>query len=143
MTIKSLGYEGDLTPKEAWDMLSRDAQAQLIDCRTQPEWDFVGVPDLRVLDKRAFFIPWQVYPHMQQNEHFAAELKNQGLLPENRLLFICRSGGRSRMAAIAMTSSDFPHCYNVVQGFEGDRNEQGHRSHQNGWKYHQLPWSQD
>ena len=140
---ENLGYKGDVVPAAAWAMLKKEPKAQLVDCRTEAEWRYVGVPDLSALSKRAVFVAWQLYPHMQQNGAFAEQLREQGLGEKDPLLFICRSGGRSRMAAIAMQAQGFSQCYNVAYGFEGDRDDKGHRAQHNGWKYDQLPWLQD
>jgi rhodanese-related sulfurtransferase len=46
-----MSYAGDVSPADAWKALSQDSKAMLVDVRTQPEWNFVGVPDLRSLGK--------------------------------------------------------------------------------------------
>lgn len=136
-------YAGNLSPKEAWELLSSDPKARLVDVRTMPEWTFVGVPDLKSLDKQLYFIPWQLHPNMQQNPEFADQVRSSGVEHDDPLLFICRSGGRSRMAAIAMTGQRFTRCYNVTFGFEGDHDAAGHRGKENGWKVDGLPWVQE
>ena len=66
-------YAGDVSPREAWDLLATEANAVLVDVRTQPEWSFVGQPDLTRLGKRAVPLSWQVYPGMQVDAAFAAQ----------------------------------------------------------------------
>jgi len=139
----TLGYKGDVSPRQAWDMLSREKNAYLVDCRTDAEWRFVGIPDTRPLNKKTLFIPWQLYPHMQHNDAFIKDIKEYGVKEDDTILFLCRSGGRSRMAAIALHAQGFHNCYNVKDGFEGDANDDGQRSLLNGWKYDKLPWVQD
>ena len=136
-------YAGDLSPKETWELLSSDPKARLVDVRTVPEWTFVGVPDLKTLNKQPYFIPWQIFPNMQQNPEFTDQVRSSGAEADDSLLFICRSGGRSRMAAIAMTGQGFTRCYNVASGFEGDHDAEGHRGKENGWKVDGLPWVQE
>jgi len=136
-------YAGDLSPKETWEILSSDPKARLVDVRTVPEWAFVGVPDLKPLDKQPYFIPWQIFPNMQQNPEFTDQVRSSGAEADDPLLFICRSGGRSRMAAIAMTGQGFTRCYNVASGFEGDHDAKGHRGKESGWKVDGLPWAQE
>ncbi|MFO7579762.1 MAG: rhodanese-like domain-containing protein, partial [Nitrosomonas halophila] len=58
------------------------------------------------------------------------------------LMFICRSGNRSDHAATIMSQNGFPDCYNILEGFEGDKDESGHRGRKNGWKAAGLPWVQ-
>ena len=58
------------------------------------------------------------------------------------VLFLCRSGARSRSAAIALTAAGFSRAYNIVGGFEGDLDGDRHRGQTNGWKAAGLPWKQ-
>lgn len=135
-------YAGDVSSTEAWNNLSSDPVAQLIDVRTQPEWSFVGVPDLGKLGKRPLFVSWQIYPEMSINPRFAEELRAQGAAPGQSLYFICRSGARSRAAAKAMTAAGFSPCFNVAGGFEGDLDAEKHRGRLGGWKAAGLAWTQ-
>ena len=139
----SYDYAGDLSPLEAWQRLEDDPTAQLIDVRTDAEWVFVGRPDLRGLGKEVLFLPWQRFPDGQRNPDFVARLKDEGFLEDQTLLFICRSGQRSLYAAKALAAEGFRKCYNVAQGFEGDKDTDGHRGKAGGWKVANLPWVQD
>jgi rhodanese-related sulfurtransferase len=132
----------DVAPKEAWEALQRDPHAQLVDVRTQPEWAFVGLPDLGEVGKQPVLIPWQVYPAMQVNAAFPDHLRQAGLAPESKLYFLCRSGARSQAAAAAAQAAGFAHAYNVADGFEGPPDEDGHRGTVAGWKADGLPWHQ-
>src|SRR5262249_2079111 len=133
-TSVTANYAGDVSPREAWEMLSSDPRAVLIDVRTQPEWSFVGVPDLSELGKRVVPLSWQAYPGMAIDPDFAARLAE--LVPDRAapMLFICRSGARSRAAAMAMTAQGYGRCYNVGTGFEGNHDAQRHRGRVAGWK---------
>lgn len=134
---KALGltYKGALTPQEAHDILRLAPGAKLVDVRTHAEWDWVGrIPD-------AVEIPWMLYPELELNEHFVAQLKRQ-VDPEAMVLFICRSGQRSHYAAEAATQQGYGDCYNVLEGFEGDKDANGHRGHIGGWRKAGLPWHQ-
>ncbi|MGH7006469.1 MAG: rhodanese-like domain-containing protein [Alphaproteobacteria bacterium] len=136
-------YAGDVTPQQAFEAIKRDPGAALIDCRTQPEWSFVGVPDLRASGRQPVLVEWQTYPGMAANPGFAAEIARAGITKGRPLYFLCRSGARSRSAAIAMTSAGYGPCYNVAGGFEGNRDSAGHRGTVEGWKAAGLPWRQD
>jgi len=142
MPTTSLSYAGDITPVEAWQRLSNEARATLIDVRTQAEWMYVGVPDLASLDRQPLLISWQLFPAMNRNEAFAQQLEAQGVKRDDSLLFLCRSGVRSRAAAELMTSLGFTHSYNVSDGFEGPLDEGRHRGATLGWKASGLPWIQ-
>jgi rhodanese-related sulfurtransferase len=138
-----MAYAGDLRPAEAWAMLEGEPAAQLIDVRTHPEWTFVGVPDLNGIGKQPAFVSWQIYPTMQKNPAFADEVRRIAPSVDAPLLFICRSGARSRSAAEAMTTLGYRRCYNVAEGFEGNSDPEGHRGRHAGWKAAGLPWVQD
>lgn len=132
----------DIGPKETWKILAEDPQAALVDVRTDAEWNFVGLPDLSRLGKQPVLIPWQVYPTMQVNTHFADHLHKAGLTPLHRIFFICRSGARSLAAGQAAQAAGFPHAHNVADGFEGPVDTDGHRGTVAGWKADGLPWRQ-
>jgi rhodanese-related sulfurtransferase len=138
-----MSYAGDLKPTEAWKLLTENRGAQLVDVRTRPEWMFVGLPDLTSLGRRAVLQSWQVFPGMEIDANFTAELADQLADKDAPLLFICRSGGRSRAAAQAMTAAGYRHCYNVAEGFEGNPDTERHRGKMGGWKAAGLPWVQD
>jgi rhodanese-related sulfurtransferase len=139
-------YAGDLGLVEAWDLMAQDPKAQLIDVRTFAEWNFVGLPDLSGLQRRAHCIEWQSYPTMQPNPNFTADaaeaLQASGAGGQTPILFLCRSGARSRAAAMAMTRAGFEKAFNIAGGFEGDLDGDGHRGQANGWKATGLPWRQ-
>lgn len=139
-------YAGDISCQEAWEILGADAKAQLVDVRTTAEWTFVGLPDLSALDRRVLTVEWQSYPSMAVNPDFVAQagelLAGAGATAETPVLFLCRSGGRSRSAAIAMTKAGFARAYNIAGGFEGDHDAERHRGKRNGWKASDLPWRQ-
>jgi rhodanese-related sulfurtransferase len=138
-----MAYAGDLRPTEAWELLKAEPAAQLVDVRTRPEWTFVGIPDLDSIGKKPILLAWQAYPAMQINPAFTEELRRVVSSPEAPLLFICRSGARSRAAAETMTAAGYRRCYNVAEGFEGQVDVEGHRGRKAGWKAAGLPWNQD
>ena len=140
------GYAGDLQASEAWDLLRARSDAQLVDVRTAPEWSFVGLPDLSSLGREVHRIEWQHYPEMTVNPDFTAAvcqaMAKIGVTPEAPLIFLCRSGARSRSAAMAMTQAGCAKAFNLAGGFEGDLDPERHRGRTNGWKASGLPWRQ-
>lgn len=140
------GYAGDLLALDAYALLEGDAAAVLIDVRTNAEWAFVGTPDIRSLGKTPLFLEWQSYPSMTIEADFAARLEAQlrsaGVERGASLVFLCRSGARSRQAAIAMTSAGWAPCFNVSDGFEGPLDGSRRRGGAGGWKAGGLPWAQ-
>ena len=137
-----LDYEGDLEPIDCWELLKKDDNAHLIDCRTKAEWQFVGVPDLTSIKKSVVLVEWQLYRSMAINEKFYEDIRNANLSSDSKLIILCRSGGRSKSAAEFLTSKGFNHCYNCVHGFEGAHDKYEHRSNVSGWKFDKLPWKQ-
>ena len=140
--MNDLGYAGDKTPEESWAMLSENAGAVLVDVRTDAEWAFVGIPDVSSLGKDLCLAAWVVFPDMASNAAFVATVQSHAPDTDAPILFICRSGQRSIAAAIAMTNAGYSNCYNVLEGFEGDANAQGHRGTVGGWKVAGMPWVQ-
>jgi len=140
-------YAGDLSTAEAWSLLEKEPKAQLVDVRTAAEWTFVGTPDLSSLGRETLCIEWQSFPDMAINPDFLAivaeQVQRMGAGPDTPLLFLCRSGARSRAAAMALTRAGFGKAYNIAGGFEGDLDERRHRGHRNGWKAQGLPWRQN
>ena len=136
-------YAGNVLPADAFAALESDDDAVLVDVRTEPEWRFVGVPDLSGLGKKTRFVEWQHYPDGRPNPLFATQCGEQGLEKGRAVYFICRSGVRSMHAAIAMTSLGYGPCYNVAEGFEGDKDVAMQRGQVGGWKSRGLPWRQE
>ncbi len=135
-------YKADLEPQQCWRLLESDADAVLIDVRTDAEFAYVGIPDLSGLQKEARFVPWILFPSNQPNPDFLEQCRLAAPDTESPLLFLCRSGVRSRFAAAAATEAGYRQCYNVLQGFEGDRDSSGHRNTIGGWRVAGLPWVQ-
>ena len=130
-----LPYSGALLPQEAFALWKTLPGAQLVDVRTRAEWDWVGrIP-------AAVEIEWLSYPDNRPNSGFVQQLQ-QKVAADAPVLFICRSGGRSHHAAMLATQAGYSNCYNVLEGFEGDRDPQGHRNTVGGWRAAGLPWVQ-
>jgi rhodanese-related sulfurtransferase len=132
---KKLGltYAGAVTPAEAHAFMG--AGAKLVDVRTKPELAYVGsVPG-------AMAVEWQTYPGGTPNPDFIAQLS--ALVPKDQpVMFLCRSGGRSHAAAQAATKAGWKEAYNILEGFEGDKDASGHRNTVGGWRKAGLPWTQ-
>ena len=136
-----MSYAGDVTPAEAWEALSADPAAVLVDVRTSAEWSYVGLPDLRALGKDVVLVEWQTYPTGAVNADFVAELSAAGVDEQAPVYFICRSGVRSVAAAEAATAAGWSRSHNVSEGFEGPHDAERHRT-VSGWKVAGLPWVQ-
>jgi rhodanese-related sulfurtransferase len=140
------GYAGDLSIEDAYAVLGEDQKSILVDVRTQPEWTYVGVPDLSALGKTPIFQEWQVYPSMHVAADFThrleAALTARGADRSTPVIFICRSGARSRAAAIAFTGAGWARCHNIAEGFEGGLDETRRRGALGGWRAGGLPWTQ-
>lgn len=134
-TEMGLPYQGALLPQEAYQVLQGSEQAKLVDVRTRAELDWVGrMPDAIEIELRS-------YPGMLPNPEFVAQLSRQ-VDKNHPVLFVCRSGARSSQAAAMAASAGFAACYNILEGFEGDKDAQGHRGGVGGWKAAGLPWEQ-
>jgi rhodanese-related sulfurtransferase len=136
----------DVPVTDVWARLETDRGAQLIDVRSRAEWAFVGLPDLAEIGKRVVTIEWQTFPDNRIDPMFVGKLSQvldaQGVAKDAELFFICRSGGRSRMAAEAAAAVGYLRCRNVADGFEGPLDTERHRGRLGGWKASGLPWVQ-
>ncbi|MCH7336096.1 rhodanese-like domain-containing protein [Acinetobacter sp. NIPH 2699] len=130
-----LDFTGSIPPTEAWYLVEQDL-AVLVDVRTNEERKFVGyVPE-------SVHVAWATGTSFNRNPRFVKELDSK-VGKDKIILLLCRSGKRSALAATAAFSAGFAQVYNVLEGFEGDLNEQQQRNQSNGWRTHQLPWLQD
>ncbi len=132
---KSMGlaYAGALTPAEASELMK--AGVKLVDVRTKPELQYVG----RIPGSLA--IEWQTYPGGKPNPEFIGELA-AAVGKDQPVMFLCRSGARSHGAAEAALRAGWKEAYNVLEGFEGDKDGAEHRNTVNGWRKAGLPWTQ-
>ena len=139
-------YAGDVSARAAWDDLGRTPEATLIDVRTAAEWVYVGVPVLTAIAKATVLVEWDQFPTGDLVPDFVgrleAELEKQGIGKDAPLYFICRSGSRSRHAAIAATAAGHRRCHNIEFGFEGRLDADRHRGTIGSWKAEGLPWVQ-
>lgn len=132
---QQLNYSGNLPPQIAWQLL-QSQRAILIDVRTNEERKFVGYV------AQSIHVPWATGTAFNRNPRFIKELEKVAE-KEQCLLFLCRSGQRSDLAAQAAAHAGFKQVYNIIDGFEGRLNADSQRNQENGWKSLKLPWIQD
>jgi rhodanese-related sulfurtransferase len=139
-------YAGDLSAREAWEALNQSKSAVLVDVRSKAEWAFVGVPVLSPIGKQTLLVEWNDFSTGTVVPDFVgrlnAALAESGAADDAPLYFICRSGNRSRNAAIAATAAGHPTCFNIELGFEGLLDSERHRNTPGSWKAEGLPWEQ-
>ncbi len=128
-----LPYAGALLPQEAHVLM--ESGAKLVDVRTKAELEWVG----RVPGSAA--VEWNSWPGGKPNPEFIPQLE-QLVGKETPVMFLCRSGGRSHNAAAAAAKAGYAEAYNVLEGFEGDKDSEGHRNSSGGWRIAGLPWMQ-
>ena len=133
--------ELELSPKQAWERLVRSSSTRLVDVRTNAEWKYVGEPDVTSTGRDLVKVSRHLLPDMRLNPDFLDQLRG-AVRPDDTLLFLCRSGGRSLAAAKAAKGAGMKESYSVAGGFEGDLDENGQRGNKAGWKYQELPWRQ-
>ncbi len=127
----------DVNPRDAWNALSTNLDAVLIDVRTDVEWEQVGIPQLQAGNENLVFIAWQLAPDMRINAAFLDDMKKAGIAKDKPIYFICRSGVRSKAAAERAAAAGYGPCYNVAEGFEGIAGPDGARH--GGWRGNALP----
>jgi rhodanese-related sulfurtransferase len=135
-------YAGDVDSRQALEILRDSPNAVLVDVRSAPEWEFVGRPDLSDLGRDPVLISWQTFPGMTRNPDFISAVRAAGVREDQVVLLLCRSGQRSKHAAIALTEDGYQHCFNISDGFEGPKDAAGHRNTVSGWRASGLPWAQ-
>lgn len=127
----------EMTSREAWRFLQEHPDALLVDVRSEIEFLFVGHP------VGARHVSWNDGPEWDINPHFVGEVKKLAGNVSNRpVLLICRSGNRSAIAGLRLIEAGFSNVCNIVDGFEGDLDENHHRSTVSGWRFEGLPWEQ-
>ncbi|WP_426105598.1 rhodanese-like domain-containing protein [Massilia sp. TSP1-1-2] len=131
------GYAGAVTPHEAYELVQADTRVVLVDVRTNAERDWVG----RVMlpENQQGAVQWSTWPGGVPNPDFVQQLEAVAR-KDDVLLFLCRSGVRSRHAATLATQHGFANSYDILEGFEGDKDGEGHRKTVGGWCHAGLPW---
>ena len=127
------GYAGDVSPQLAWHWV-QSGEAVLVDVRTDAERAWVGfVPG-------AIAVAWKQWPEMAVNPAFDEQIR--AAVPAGaKVVLLCRSGVRSVPAARRASELGLA-AYNILEGFEGDADENGQRGKRGGWRFHGLPWKQ-
>lgn len=132
-----LPYAGAVTPQEAFALLQAKPAVKLVDVRTNAERDWVG--RVAIPEQQHAAIEWNRYPGGQPNPDFMSQLE-QVADKSDVLLFLCRSGVRSRHAATRATEAGYTQCFDILEGFEGDKDPEGHRKTVSGWCKAGIPW---
>ncbi|MFZ6722720.1 rhodanese-like domain-containing protein [Undibacterium sp. Ji49W] len=135
---QALDYAGAITPQEAFELLQNDSKVLLVDVRTNAERDWVGRVNINPSQHQA--VQWSLYPGGVPNPDFLTQLQAAAPDKTTALLFLCRSGVRSRHAAKLATENGYTSCFDILQGFEGDKDADGHRKTVGGWCQLGLPW---
>ena len=128
----------NLEPKQAYEFLQQNADALLIDCRSEMEYLFVGHP------AGALHVAWNDGPEWEVNPHFIGQVKKVAGTDHARrpIVLICRSGNRSREAGEELERHGFTRVYHIEHGFEGELNARHQRNSLSGWRHDGLPWEQ-
>jgi rhodanese-related sulfurtransferase len=133
-----------ISSREAWDLVQENPKSLLVDVRSHMEFLFIGHP------VGAINVPWIDEPDWNINPNFSREIKQlmlgglaHSVKGENvPVLLICRSGKRSKEAGELLLREGVGNVYNIADGFEGELDDQHHRSTLAGWRFEGLPWEQ-
>ncbi|MBL1142245.1 MAG: rhodanese-like domain-containing protein [Proteobacteria bacterium] len=134
----------EVVPEEAYEILKNEKNAVLVDVRSTMEYDYVGHP-LNAIHVALKEPPdWETRQNYTENVRLALQKQFPEMdgFMDVPLLMLCRSGARSAIAGEMLINEGFTNVYNVLEGFEGDKDEHGHRSTISGWRFHGLPWEQ-
>ncbi len=125
-----------VSPSQAWELLTDNPATVLIDVRSKVEYTHVGHPVGSV------HIPWLEAPDWKVNPQFVDQVIDSRADKTTPILLLCRSGQRSMSAAKALEAAGFTDLANIEEGFEGSIDDQRHRGKLSGWRFHGLPWEQ-
>jgi len=124
-----------ISSKEIKEYLKNNPKCVLLDVRTKEEWDTIGKPNGEKIGLKTYFLSIQFGNERIFNENFVQEFKNLNIGQDHEILTICRSGGRSQVAAELLTRENYT-CSNISDGFEGNQENVG-------WKECELPCQQE
>ena len=110
--------------------LINNKNVELLDVRTQDEWNNVGKPDGEKIGLKTHFVTIVRSPETSVNKNFIEEVKKV-IDPNKELFIICKAGGRSMMASQLLSQENIK-CINISDGFEGNGENPG-------WKNEGLP----
>ena len=135
---QQLAYAGAVTPEEAFRLLQENQNVMLVDVRTNAERDWVG--RVQIAESQHKAVQWSLYPGGTANPDFMNQLREAIPSSDTVILFLCRSGVRSRHGAKLASEHGYTACFDILQGFEGDKDTHGHRKTVGGWCSADLPW---
>lgn len=141
-----------ITAQELYEAWQKDPEGvKIVDVRTVGEYVFVGHAPMAVNIPLLFLDPAKEYyvkkPQLPLNSKFVEEIGKR-YQKTDTLMIICRSGGRSAVAANILAKAGYTKVYTVIDGFEGDKLKvEGSYNHGkrvvNGWKNSGAPWTYD
>jgi rhodanese-related sulfurtransferase len=148
--VSSASAYENITPGQAYDML-KTGQAVMLDVRTPEEWAWVGHPGANKLGEGkeiapfVFNIAYEIEKpgrgyELTPNNLFLVDVAKLNLASDKAIITICRSGGRSVNAGLALEANGYTNVYNVVGGFEGGTDAKGYRTKAAGWKNLGFPY---
>lgn len=133
------------TAMEAYEMWRENpGTVKILDCRTAEEYVFVGHPPM------ADNIPLQLWTGkwdgnkkayiLEDNPEFMARIREK-FKPEDAILVICSSGGRSAKAVDRLAEAGFKNVYNIINGCEGESST-GSKNGKNTWEIMKNCWKE-
>ncbi|SLM30464.1 Rhodanese-like domain protein [Desulfamplus magnetovallimortis] len=134
-----------ITAKEAYEMFQNAPEnTKILDVRTFCEYVFVGHAPMAVNIPLMFLEPGLNESKkliMPPNQNFITDIEKR-FKKDDTILVMCRSGARSAACINKIASAGFTNVYNIIDGFEGDKDENGKRT-VNGWINSGAPWTYD
>jgi rhodanese-related sulfurtransferase len=139
-----------VTAREAYEKWkAAPAKVTILDVRTPEEFLFIGHAGMAWnIPVAAQTYQWNAEKNqfpMKPLPDFVARVQKVAR-PDDTLLVMCRSGGRSALAVNLLAKAGFKNVYNITDGMEGDVVKspdsvfRGQRL-VNGWKNSGLPWT--
>lgn len=131
----------NISTLKSWEILKKEKNSYLIDVRSPEEWQETGIPDLSSLNKDVKLLTFiYLSPTIHENDNFIEDLESIFPNKQSKLLFICKTGGRSLKAAKAALHHGYSNCCNVADGFLGNMFDANSMPlNLNGWINSDLP----
>lgn len=148
----------DISVADSYNLLQAEG-VYLLDVRTDAEWTYVGHPGVNkvgegaFLTEKVFNISVKIHDkdyNLVDNKHFVKDttrlFKAVTGVPAHEfksnivIIAMCRSGSRGEAAALLLEEAGYANVYNMVDAFEGSKDENGYRT-VNGWKVEGYPYT--
>ena len=109
--------------KDVEDYVKNNPKSELIDVRTEEEWNSDGKPDGEKISLKTHLLTIQ-FADKTFNQNFIEDFKKLNIQKDYKILTMCMGGVRSQAAAELLIKEGF-NCVNISDGFLGNSENPG------------------